>query len=65
MPYDRYPGRRQKPMQLDTRRHGLGILWHLHLTSLFVPVRASEDDVREVLRFFLASHTKRSNMERT
>eukprot|EP00971_Amphidinium_carterae_P242710 4819389-Amphidinium_carterae.1 len=52
-------------MQLYTRRYGLGILWHPHLTSLLVPVRASKDDVREVLRFLLASHTKRSYMERT
>eukprot|EP00971_Amphidinium_carterae_P300905 5978834-Amphidinium_carterae.1 len=52
-------------MQLNTRGHCLGILWHLHLTSLLVPVRATEDDVREVLTFLLASHTNRSNMERT
>eukprot|EP00971_Amphidinium_carterae_P158283 3137744-Amphidinium_carterae.1 len=45
MPDDRYPGRRQQPMQLDTRGHGLGILRHFNLTTLLVPVGATEDDV--------------------
>eukprot|EP00971_Amphidinium_carterae_P116462 2306794-Amphidinium_carterae.1 len=52
-------------MQLNTRGHGLGILWHLHLTTLLVPMRATEDNVRKVLRFLFAPHTKRPHVERT
>eukprot|EP00971_Amphidinium_carterae_P120165 2380587-Amphidinium_carterae.1 len=52
-------------MQLNTRRHSLGIRRHFNLSALLVPVRATEDDVRKVLRFFLASHTERPNVERT
>eukprot|EP00971_Amphidinium_carterae_P106855 2116634-Amphidinium_carterae.1 len=61
----RYPGRREKPMQLDTRGHLLGVLRHLHFSALLVPVRASEDNVREVLGLLLTSHTERPHMERT
>eukprot|EP00971_Amphidinium_carterae_P313637 6233710-Amphidinium_carterae.2 len=52
-------------MQLNTRRHGFGIRWHLHLATLLMPAWAAEDDVRKVLRFLFASHTERSHMERT
>eukprot|EP00971_Amphidinium_carterae_P028169 554773-Amphidinium_carterae.1 len=65
VPDGRYPGRRQKPVQLDTRWHRLSVIRHLDFSTFLVPVRASKDDVREVFRLLLTPHTKRSHMERT
>eukprot|EP00971_Amphidinium_carterae_P047078 927076-Amphidinium_carterae.1 len=49
MPDDRYPGGRQKSVQPDTGRHSISVVRHFHLTTFFMPVRTSKDDVRKVL----------------
>eukprot|EP00971_Amphidinium_carterae_P002083 41104-Amphidinium_carterae.1 len=49
----------------DGRGHSVSVSRQLHFSTLPVPVRAAEDDVREVLRFLLATHTERPHMKRT
>eukprot|EP00971_Amphidinium_carterae_P157017 3112467-Amphidinium_carterae.1 len=52
-------------MQLDTRRHSLSVSRHLDLSTFFVPVGTTEDNVREILRFLFTTHTERPHVKRT
>eukprot|EP00971_Amphidinium_carterae_P054791 1079162-Amphidinium_carterae.1 len=52
-------------MELDTWRHVLSVSWEFHSSSLLVPVRASENYVREIFRLLLTTDTQLSHMEST
>eukprot|EP00971_Amphidinium_carterae_P070594 1396100-Amphidinium_carterae.1 len=52
-------------MELNTGRHCFQVLREFDLSSLFMPVRASENDVRKIFRLSFASNTKFANMKRT
>eukprot|EP00971_Amphidinium_carterae_P095543 1890651-Amphidinium_carterae.1 len=52
-------------MEFDARRDILRVRRDFHSSALLVPVRASEDNMREIFRFFLATDTKLSHMEGT
>eukprot|EP00971_Amphidinium_carterae_P122596 2427278-Amphidinium_carterae.1 len=50
-------------MQFNTWGDFVRVSREFHSTSFLMPVRASKDNVGEILRFLLASHTKLSYME--
>eukprot|EP00971_Amphidinium_carterae_P278498 5528370-Amphidinium_carterae.1 len=52
-------------MKFDTWRYILCIGRELHSTTLFVPVRAPEDDAGEILRLLLTANAQLSYMEST
>eukprot|EP00971_Amphidinium_carterae_P185272 3679084-Amphidinium_carterae.1 len=52
-------------MELNARRNILCISWHFHGSAFLVPVRASEDDMRKILRFLPTANTELADMEST
>eukprot|EP00971_Amphidinium_carterae_P306246 6086182-Amphidinium_carterae.2 len=50
-------------MELDTWRDILRISREFHSSTLLMPMRAPEDNVGKVLRFFLTAHTQFAHMK--
>eukprot|EP00971_Amphidinium_carterae_P094904 1877836-Amphidinium_carterae.1 len=49
----------------DTWRNFRSVSGKFHISSLLMPVRASEDDVGEILRLLLTTHTELTDMKST
>eukprot|EP00971_Amphidinium_carterae_P256939 5100978-Amphidinium_carterae.1 len=52
-------------MELDTGRDLFRVSRKFHFPSLFMPVRATEDNMRKVFRLILTAHTELADMKST